>query len=101
MKQLKFMKTITLEGKPIWYKDCIYDVVGEGANAQGREIYKLFCEDLTLRGIDAILADKFFKIIEIEDKKEEKIEVKNDKKEFNTQSKNNKKNNKNNRKYGK
>ena len=98
MKQLKFMKTITLEGKPIWYKDCIYDVVGEGANSQGREMYKLFCEDLMLRGIDAILADKFYKIIEIEDKKEEKVEVKNDKKEIDIQQRTNNKNHKKNRK---
>lgn len=72
MKQLKFLKTIACEGKPVWYKDCIYEVVDEGSNLQGREMYKLFCEDLKLRGIDKILADNFYKVIEIEDKKEVK-----------------------------
>lgn len=75
MKQLKFLKTIACEGKPVWYKDCIYEVVDEGSNLQGREIYKLFCEDLKLRGIDKILADNFYKVIEIEDKEEVKNDV--------------------------
>ncbi len=74
MKQLKFLKTIACEGKPVWYKDCVYEVVDEGSNLQGREMYKLFCEDLKLRGIDKILADNFYKVIEIKDKEE----VKND-----------------------
>lgn len=72
MKQLKFLKTISCDGKPIWYKDCCYDVKCEGANSQGREMYKLFCEDLQFRGIDVALADKFYKVIELEDKKEVK-----------------------------
>lgn len=59
MKQLKFLKTISLEGRPIWYKDCSYEVVGEGNN-----MYKLFCEDLQLRGIDNILEDNFYKVLE-------------------------------------
>ena len=75
MKQLKFLKTISCEGRPIWYKDCCYDVKCEGANSQGREMYKLFCEDLQFRGIDVALADKFYKIIELEDKKEVKGDI--------------------------
>ena len=71
MKQLKFLKTISCDGRPIWYKDCCYDVKSMGANSQGREMYKLFCEDLQFRGIDVALADKFYKVIELEDKKEE------------------------------
>lgn len=81
MKQLKFLKSVYLEGKPVWYKDCIYEVVGEGVNASGRAMYKLFCEDLQLRGIDAILSNNLFQVIEKEDKKvepivEEKVEIK-------------------------
>lgn len=77
MKQLKFLKTISCEGKPVWYKDCCYEVVSEGANAQGREMYKLFCEDLKLRGIDISLADNFYKVIEIklEENKKEDITI--------------------------
>ncbi|MFR3182215.1 MAG: hypothetical protein ACLTPN_01150 [Clostridia bacterium] len=59
MKQLKFLKTISLEGRPIWYKDCSYEVISEGNN-----MYKLFCEDLQLRGIDNILEDNFYKVLE-------------------------------------
>ena len=58
MKQLKFLKTIALEGKPIWYKDCCYEIVSESDN-----IYKLFSEDLQLRGIDKILENDFFILI--------------------------------------
>lgn len=72
MKQLKFLKTISCDGKPVWYKDCLYQVVEEGTNQQGRGMYKLFCEDLQFRGIDTSLTDKFYKVIEIEDKKEVK-----------------------------
>lgn len=75
MKQLKFLKTISCDGKPIWYKDCLYQVSGEGINKQGRGMYKLFCEDLQFRGIDTSLADKFYKVIEIEDKKEVKGDI--------------------------
>lgn len=88
MKQLKFLKTIFLEEKPVWYKDCSYEVVSEGNNQQGREMYKLFCEDLQLRGIDITLADNFYKVIEIEDKgikiqekESEKTELTEDKKD--------------------
>ena len=75
MKQLKFLKTISCDGRPIWYKDCYYDVKSMGANSQGREMYKLFCEDLQFRGIDVALADKFYKVIELEDKKEVKGDI--------------------------
>ena len=74
MKQLKFLTNVSCDGKPVWYKDHIYEVLAEGTNGQGRPIFKLICEDLQARGIDKILADKMFKIIEIEDKKEEIIE---------------------------
>ena len=75
MKQLKFLTNVSCDGKPVWYKDHIYEVLAEGTNGQGRPIFKLICEDLQARGIDKILADKMFKIIEIEDKKEP-IEIK-------------------------
>lgn len=89
MKQLKFLMNVSCDGKLVWYKDCCYEVISEGANAQGREMYKLFCEDLQLRGIDTALADRFYKVIEIEDKQikvlekeQKKIElVEEDKKE--------------------
>lgn len=61
MKQLKFLKTIALEGKPIWYKDCCYEVIFESD-----KIYKLFSEDLQLRGIDKVLENTFFIPINIE-----------------------------------
>lgn len=61
MKQLKFLKTIALEGKPIWYKDYCYEVVSES-----EKIYKIFSEDLQLRGIDKILENSFFVPINIE-----------------------------------
>ena len=65
MKQLKFLKTISLEGKPIWFKDCSYEVVGEGQNQNGTIMYKLFCDDLQLRGIDKVLENNFYKVLEI------------------------------------
>lgn len=71
MKQLKFLKTISLESRPIWYKDCSYEVVGESNNNLGQDLYKLFCEDLQLRGIDKNLEGTFYTVIEIADKKEE------------------------------
>ena len=82
MKQLKFLKTVSLESRPIWYKDCCYEVVSEGNNKLGQDFYKVFCEDLQLRGIDKNLAGSFYTIIEIADKKEEpKVEtVKEEKK---------------------
>lgn len=72
MKQLKFLKTISLEGKPIWYKDCSYEVISEGEASQGRGMYKLFCEDLQLRGIDTILEDNFYRVIEVQNNKQTK-----------------------------
>ncbi len=72
MKQLKFLKTISLEGKPIWYKDCSYEVISEKEASQGRGMYKLFCEDLQLRGIDTILEDNFYRVIEIQNNKQTK-----------------------------
>lgn len=67
MKQLKFLKLVSCEGKPVWYKGFCYDVIEEGVNSQGRKIYKLFCEDLSLRGIDAALAGDFFEVINKEE----------------------------------
>lgn len=75
MKQLKFLKTISIEGKPIWYKDCIYDVVNNDNVAQSRNMYKLFCEDLQLRGIDTILENRFYKVIEIPDVPSQKTNI--------------------------
>ena len=75
MKQLKFLTNISCEGKPVWYENHIYEVIGEGANGQGRPIYKLICEDLQARGIDATLENKMFKVIELEDKKEVKGDI--------------------------
>lgn len=75
MKQLKFLKTISLEGKPIWYKDCSYEVISEGEASQGRGMYKLFCEDLQLRGIDTILEDNFYRVIEVQDNKQTKENI--------------------------
>lgn len=69
MKQIKFLENISLEGKPIWYKGCIYEVMGE-FSSQGKNMYKLICEDLQPRGIDKTLEGKFFITINIEDKKE-------------------------------
>ena len=59
MKKIKFLKNITFDRKPIWYKDCIYDII-----AETDDFYKLFSEDLQLRGIDKKLVGKFFEIIE-------------------------------------
>ena len=75
MKQLKFLKTISLEGKPIWYKDCSYEVISEGEASQGRGMYKLFCEDLQLRGIDTILEDNFYRVIEVQNNKQTKENI--------------------------
>jgi hypothetical protein len=75
MKQLKFLKTISLEGKPIWYKDCSYEVISEGEASQGRGMYKLFCEDLQLRGIDTILENNFYRVIEVQDNKQTKENI--------------------------
>lgn len=75
MKQLKFLKTISIEGKPIWYKDCSYEVISEGEASQGRGMYKLFCEDLQLRGIDTILEDNFYRVIEVQDNKQTKENI--------------------------
>ena len=78
MKQLKFLKNITFDRKPIWYKDCIYDVLEEGTNSEGRTMYKLLSEDLQVRGIDVLLAGDFFEVIEKKDipKTETKKEIK-------------------------
>lgn len=90
MKQLKFLKTVTMDGKPMWYKDCIYEVLKEGTNSQGRNLYKLYCEDLAVRGIDSMLNGIFFTVIEKEDNavkipeesdKKEKISIESDKAE--------------------
>lgn len=76
MKQLKFLINVSCEGKPVWYKDHIYEVMSIGTNNTKREMYKLICEDLKVRGIDTALEGKMYQIIEIEDKKEIKIEEK-------------------------
>ena len=72
MKQLKFLKMITLDGKPIWHEGCLYDIVDENGT-----MYKLFSEDLQLRGIDKKLEDIFYKVVEIQQPKQiEKKEIK-------------------------
>lgn len=73
MKQLKFLKTIALDGKPIWYGGCIYDCCGEVDTEHGH-MYKLISEDLIPRGIYSLNEGKDFIIIEIEDKIENKIQ---------------------------
>lgn len=64
MKQLKFLTNISLEGKSIWFKDCIYQVMGETD-----DMYKLICEDLVPRGIGKNSLGRLYTLIEIEDKK--------------------------------
>lgn len=59
MKRLKFLSTVSLEGKPIWYKDCVYEVVREQD-----ERYDLVSEDLTLRGIDKKCENIYYRVIE-------------------------------------
>ena len=78
MKRIKFLKNITFDRKPIWYKDCIYDILEEGVNSEGRTIYKLLSEDLQVRGIDAYLAGDFFEVVKYEDipKNKENNEIK-------------------------
>lgn len=61
MKQLKFLKNVACNGRPIWYKDCCYEVIFENEN-----MYKIFSEDLQLRGIDKILENTFFTQINLE-----------------------------------
>lgn len=90
MKQLKFLKTVCLESKPIWYKDCCYEVVEEGVNDSGKGLYKTFCEDLVERGIDVSVEGKLYIVINIEDKKEEpKVEITEEKKEIKGKPKSN------------
>lgn len=78
MKRIKFKKTILLDGKAVWLKDCTYDVIGEGVNNTKRRIYKLFGEDLKARGIDAAFADagKICDVFEVEEKPQEIKKVK-------------------------
>lgn len=75
MKQLKFLTTIFCEGKPVWYKNHIYQVLSEGVNGSGRAMYKLICEDLVPRGIDVCLSNKMYEVIEIEEEKKEEEKV--------------------------
>lgn len=74
MKRVKFNKTVFLEGKPVWYKGCSYNVEKEWTD-HGRILYGLIGEDLTMRGIDSQWAtiDGLVTIEEIEDKKETEI----------------------------
>ena len=70
MKQIKFLTNVSLEGKPVWFKDCIYQVMGETD-----DMYKLISEDLVARGIDKNLKDKMYTLIEIKEKTEKKLTV--------------------------
>lgn len=74
MKRVKFNKTVFLDGKPVWYKGCSYNVEKEWTN-HGRILYGLIGEDLTMRGIDSQWAtiDGLVTIEEIENKKETEI----------------------------
>lgn len=74
MKRVKFNKTVFLDGKPVWYKGCSYNVEKEWTD-HGRILYGLIGEDLIMRGIDSQWAtiDGLVTIEEIEDKKETEI----------------------------
>lgn len=75
MKKVKFLKTFTFEGKPIWYKNCEYEVEREIINNIGRRVYVLMSEDLIPRGIDALFmeSNNLCVITEIENK-QDKVE---------------------------
>lgn len=75
MKRIRFNKTVFLEGKPVWYKNCWYNVEKEWVD-NGRTLYGLISEDLTMRGIDSQWA-KLDGLITVEDIPENKeIEIK-------------------------
>jgi hypothetical protein len=75
MKQIKFLKTIALEGKPIWLGGYIYECLGESDTSYGH-MYKIISEDMIPRGIYEMSRGKDFEIIEIPDKLENKTEKK-------------------------
>lgn len=70
MKQIKFLKNITLENKPIWYAGCTYECMGE-FNTEKGSMYKLISEDLIPRGIDKNFEDIDYVVLEIEEPKKE------------------------------
>lgn len=85
MKRIKFLRTVSCEGEPVWIKNRIYDVIEEGTNSQGKTMLKLICEDSQIRGIDIKLKNDFFEIVENTEKEiitidipkiEEKVEPK-------------------------
>lgn len=79
MKQIKFLKNITLSGRPIWYAGCTYECMGKFDTEHGT-MYKLISEDLVPRGIDAKFEDIDYIILEVEEPKEEVKETKVEKK---------------------
>lgn len=79
MKQIKFLKNITLGGRPIWYAGCAYQCMGKFETGNGT-IYKLISEDLVPRGIDIKFEDIDYIVLEIEEPKKEVKEVKVEKK---------------------
>lgn len=79
MKQIKFLKNINLNGKPIWYAGCSYECMGE-FNTEAGAMYKLISEDLIPRGIDKKFEDIDYIILEVEEQKKEVKETKVEKK---------------------
>lgn len=79
MKQIKFLKNITLQGKPIWYGGCVYECMGE-FNTEHGSMYKLMSEDLIPRGIDKKFEDIDYIVLMIEEPKKEIKETKLEKK---------------------
>lgn len=79
MKQIKFLKNINLNGKPIWYAGCSYECMGE-FNTESGTMYKLISEDLIPRGIDKKFEDIDYIILEVEEQKKEVKETKVEKK---------------------
>ena len=78
MKQIKFLKNITLGGRPIWYAGCSYECMGKFETESGT-IYKLISEDLVPRGIDKKFEDIDYIVLEVEEPKKEIVETKAEK----------------------
>lgn len=91
MKQIKFLKNITLSGRPIWYAGCTYECMGKFDTEHGT-MYKLISEDLVPRGIDAKFEDIDYIILEVEEPKKEVKKTKVEKKKSTKKSSNFKEN---------
>ena len=90
MKQIKFLKNINFNGKPIWYAGCSYECMGE-FNTEAGAMYKLISEDLIPRGIDKKFEDIDYIILEVEEPKKEVKETKVEKKKTTKKVQNSKK----------